>query len=222
MKKRTLAMIIAVSAVILVVATVVGTLAYMLDQEEVTNTFTVGNVSIDLNETDVDSDGDTKHNAYHLIPGAVYLEDPTVTVKATSESSFIRMILVVHNYSAVQAIIDNDVHGLTDYADLLDGWNEEVWLYEGYAVDETANTISFEFRYHTTADGFDEENNAADEVLPALFDTLILPGTLDGNDLQTLVAGDFKMVVEAHAIQSLGFDGDMDKAWAAFDAQISR
>ena len=47
MRKRTLATIIAVSAVLLVICTIVGTLAYMLDQEEVTNTFTVGNVTID-------------------------------------------------------------------------------------------------------------------------------------------------------------------------------
>ncbi|MBQ8381722.1 MAG: hypothetical protein IJX47_00790 [Clostridia bacterium] len=222
MKKRSLILIAALTAVLVVSATVVGTLAYLLDEEQAVNTFTVGNVSISLNETDVDGDGDTQANEYHLVPGAEYVKDPTVTVDARSESSYVRMILTVHNCSAVQAIIDDEINGLADYADLLGGWDETVWLYQGFAHDADANTISFEFRYHTTVDGFDAEGNAADEVLPALFTTLILPDTLDGADLKSLVDGDFKMVVEAHAIQALGFENNEDGAWAAFEEQISR
>ena len=221
MKKRSLILIAALTAVMVVAATVVGTLAYLLDEEQAVNTFTVGNVSISLNETDVDGDGDTQANEYHLVPGAEYLKDPTVTVDSHSENSFVRMILTLHNCSALQAIIDDKTHGLTDYADLLGGWDEAVWLYEGFTHDAEANTISFEFRYHTTVDGFDAEGNAADEVLPALFTALVLPDTLDGTDLQSLVDGDFKMVVEAQAIQALGFENNEDGAWTAFEEQIN-
>ncbi len=222
MKRRNLILITVLTAALAVAATVVGTLAFLLDEEQAVNTFTVGNVSIELNETDVDGDGNTQANEYHLVPGAEYVKDPTVTVNASSEESFVRMILTVQNSSAVQAIIDNDVHGLNDYADLLGGWDESVWLYEGFTADETANTISFEFRYYTTVDGFDADAAPADEVLPALFTALVLPDTLDGAELQSLVDGDFQMIVEAHAIQALGFNGDVDAAWAAFDAQVER
>lgn len=222
MKRRNLILITALSAVLLAAATVAGTLAYLLDQDLATNTFTVGNVSIELNETDVDDDGDTKANEYHLLPGAEYVKDPTVTVNANSEEAYVRTILTVHNCSAVQAIIDNDVHGLDDFADLLGGWDDEVWLYEGYTHDEAADTITFEFRYHTTVDGFDAAGSAADEVLPALFTKLILPDTLSGAELKTLADGDFKMVLEAHAIQSLGFENNEDGAWEAFEEQVGR
>ena len=94
MKKHNKILLTIVCAVLLVVSTVFATLAYFTDAAEVTNTFTVGKVDIDLNESDVDNDGDTKENAYHLIPGMSYVKDPTVTVEADREVSYICMLAV--------------------------------------------------------------------------------------------------------------------------------
>ena len=107
MKTKIKPTLLALCALIVVTATVFTTLAYLTDKEAVVNTFTVGNVSISLVETDVDKDGDDQSNDYHLLPGKTYQKDPTLTVDAESEESYIRMILTVHNHSAVQAIIDN-------------------------------------------------------------------------------------------------------------------
>ena len=69
------------------------TLAYFTDQEKATNTFTVGKVYIDLDEADVDdstpnADRD-QENKYHLLPGQTYTKDPIVHVLADSEECYV-------------------------------------------------------------------------------------------------------------------------------------
>ena len=96
MKKKTKALMLVLCAVLLVTASVLGTMAYLTSTDKVVNTFTVGKVAITLDEAKVDPDGTAvtpaervKENAYHLLPGHGYTKDPTVHVQANSESSFI-------------------------------------------------------------------------------------------------------------------------------------
>lgn len=227
-------------AALLVAGSVFGTLAYLTSTHTVTNTFTIGTVGIKLEETELDdnfepvTEAETdengknitsktdKGNHYRVIPGREYIKDPTMTVLAGSDEAYLRMMMTIKDHKDVQAIIDNAAHGLTDYADLLGGWDDEVWLYEGFTTDEKADTITFEFRYFETVDGFDgvDENGKpieADKELDALFDTLIIPGTLTNEEVESL--DKFEMVLEGHAIQATGFEDDADGAWAAFDTQ---
>lgn len=225
MKKKIILSILCIG--LAAVVSVMGTLAYLTDRDSVANTFTVGRVDIDLDEADVDADGQpvlnnqgepvdrVKENEYHLIPGRTYLKDPTITVKAGSEASYIRMILIVHNTSAVQAIIDK--YGLGNFASLIGGWNQDIWLYEGFKQDTVENTISFEFRYQEIVEARTE---AKDLVLPPLFETLIVPGEVNGEEMQALYDGGFKIVVNGHGIQAVTFADD-DEAWTAFDRQVS-
>ena len=71
-----------VLAIVLVVAlSVAGTYAYLTDKTgPVVNTFTVGNVNIDLTETTTD---------YKMIPGMTIHKDPMVTVKENSEDCWL-------------------------------------------------------------------------------------------------------------------------------------
>ena len=55
MKTAKKAMLMTLCAIILVVATVFGTMAYLTSTDEVNNTFTVGNVKITLDEAKVDT-----------------------------------------------------------------------------------------------------------------------------------------------------------------------
>lgn len=236
-----------ISVALIMIMAVGGVLAYLTSTASVTNTFTVGDVKIELDEAVVDENGKavepeertSEDQNYKLIPGQTYDKDPKVTVKKGSEESFVRMIMTVHNASAVDAIIANPVHGLTDYASLFDGWKEDKWLYEDFTVDTSANTISFEFRYFEPVAGAD-----ADKALEPLFTNLVIPGTLNNDELKALYA-DYnnngntdqgkeavKIVVEGHAIQTAGFEDTVengavtataeDNAWAAFDTQYEK
>ncbi len=215
LKNKTLILVICI--LLLLNFSMFSTLAWMTDTSQVVNTFTVGKVEIDLNETDVDEDGDTKKNEYKLIPGDELDKDPTLTVIKGSEESYIRMILNVHNASAVKAIIANDRHELDSFVDMLGGLNTDAWKLEGITEDRSENIVSYEFRYKETVSGFDQNGKELDKdvELPPLFTKLLVPGTLTMDELNALDAGGFKMVVEGHAIQELGFADD-DEAWAAF------
>lgn len=72
-----------VLAIVLVVAlSVAGTYAYLTDKTgPVKNTFTVGNVNIDLTET--------TGNSYKMVPGTTIGKDPKVTVEANSEDCWL-------------------------------------------------------------------------------------------------------------------------------------
>lgn len=94
MKTKRKALLLTFCAVLLVVASVLGTIAYLTSQDEVKNTFTVGQVAINLDEAKVNPDGTpvanadrVKANSYKLLPGHTYTKDPTVTVLKGSESS---------------------------------------------------------------------------------------------------------------------------------------
>ena len=76
--------IVSLSLVIALLATLVigGTLAYFTDTDDATNTFTVGNVEIDLTEPDWDASGAT--DAPTVYPGEALAKDPTVENKGAN------------------------------------------------------------------------------------------------------------------------------------------
>ncbi len=224
---KTKLMIMAICLLLVLNLSIFTTMAWMTDTAEVVNTFTVGKVDITLEETDVDNDGKKDRNEYHLIPGKEYIKDPTMTILARSEESYVRMILTVHNASAVKEIIKD--RELGDFFAFIGGWDKELWKLEKTTEDPNSNTLEFEFRYKEPVSGFDADGKGTDFVLPALFTKLTVPGELKLEDLAKLEEGGFKMVIEAHAIQAAGFidakdaNGDMvkpddaeDAAWAAF------
>ena len=97
MKTRSKALLLTLCAVLLVAASVLGTMAYLTSTDSVENTFTVGSVAITLDEAKVDENGTpvanadrVEANSYKLMPGHTYTKDPTVTVEKGSESSYVR------------------------------------------------------------------------------------------------------------------------------------
>ena len=108
-------------AVLLVAASVLGTMAYLTDSKGVKNTFTVGNVAITLDEAKVDDNGNAidkqgkqvtnladaervPGNAYKLLPNHTYVKDPTVTVLKPSVASYVRMKVTFNKASALIAM----------------------------------------------------------------------------------------------------------------------
>lgn len=74
--------LVALLAVVLVIGCVAGgTVAYLIDKTEpVTNTFTFGNINIELAESPAE---------YKIVPGVDIAKDPFVTVKAGSEKCYL-------------------------------------------------------------------------------------------------------------------------------------
>ena len=82
-----------IMAIALVFCTIIGgTVAWLItDTEPVVNTFTYGDINIELSETDTDKDGDNNPNTntYPMVPGNTIAKDPKVTFKAGSENAWL-------------------------------------------------------------------------------------------------------------------------------------
>lgn len=225
MNKKQKALLLFISAVLLVAVSVFGTFAYLTDKDVVTNTFTVGAVGLSLDEAEVNLDGTYKNghdtrvkgNAYKLLPGHTYYKDPTVTVDAGSEDAYVRMIVKVERvdqlklalpYSEGSEYYSNDGNKTFLLQALCGNWDSATWLYEGYTESENGQDGYYEFRYKEIVT---KSDNAT--VLDDLFETITIPGEIDNSKLTYL--SNLKIIVNAHAIQADGFT-NADAAWAAF------
>ena len=230
MKKFKKALVLFLCAVLLVAGSVAGTLAYLQAKSDVVqNTFTIGDVQIDLDEANVDEYGDladlsrVKSNEYKLLPGHDYIKDPTVTVKADSEESYIRMFVTINKQAQLDAIFtvineeraNNNLDPLT-IANVLTGADNNKWI-PFAEVENNNNTRTYEFRYYKTVSTVD----AGDMRLEPLFTKIEMPGEITNAQLKTLYAANatdnLKIDVVAEAIQADGFD-TADAAWAEWNA----
>ena len=215
MKTKTKALGLMMAAVLLVTATIFGTMAYLTSTDEVVNTFTVGSVAIQLDEAKANTDGTLVEgadrvdaNSYKLLPGHTYAKDPMVTVLSGSENSYIRMTVTVSKAAELDAIFDPPKANLLS---IFNGYDSTNWIYQGETDDTTNNTRTYEFWYKDTVSALEE-----DVALDALFDSITVPGEINNDQLKTIEG--MTITVNAYAIQADGFN-DAAAAWAAFPAE---
>lgn len=162
--------------------TVTPTMSWMTSTSPtVVNTFTSGAVMITLDEAEVNLQGEptgnrTLQNEYLYLAGAELTKDPTVTVLAGSQESYVFMY------------VDNelpDTFGI-DYQE--DNWvlvakegTDSLWMYLGRP---------------------DTSQSSEDLVLTPLFTTVTVPKTFTEKDAEEL--GERTVSVTAFAIQTKG------------------
>ncbi len=210
--KKFKALLVVACALLLVAASVFGTMAYLTSTDKVTNTFTVGKVAIKLDEAKVTADGVTvtpaarvDKNSYKLLPGHTYTKDPTVTVLNGSESSYVKMTVTFSKANELDAIFAPDGANLIK---IFNGYDAANWIAKGNTKDATANTRTYEFWYKETVGAPN-----GDVALDSLFDSITVPGAITAEQLKTIEG--MTITVNAYAIQADGF-ADADAAWAAF------
>lgn len=214
--KKSKAILMALCAVLLVAASVMGTLAYLTSTDTVTNTFTVGKVEIKLDEAKVDGNGKAltgesaervAGNEYHLLPGHTYDKDPMVTVQKGSESCYVKMTVTFTKANELDAIFaPNGANMLS----IFKGYDDTNWISKGNTKDANANTRTYEFWYKEAVAA-----PTADVKLDALFDQIVVPGSITNDQLATIK--DMTITVNAYAIQADGF-ADAADAWDHFSA----
>lgn len=191
-----------------------GTLAYLTSKTDtVTNTFTVGNVSISLTEHKFDpnntnaplknDDGNlvsvTKTDEkwgqeYKLIPGTEYYKDPTVTVKKDSEACYLFVKLEASN-------------NITNYLTFTNNLNNKN---EWSKLDNVANV------YYRTVSSSD----TADQSFALIKDNKVTVNTALGSDNNAMPDTAPTLAYTAYAIQQSGFN-TASNAWTALQKQIN-
>lgn len=124
MKKKTFALLLSLVLVFGVIAG--GTLAWLIDKTDpVTNTFTVGDINIDLDESE---NLDLK-----MVPGTTITKDPKVIVEANSEACYLFVKVEKKNW--------NDNLSYT----IADGWTALTGVDGVYYREVSATTAKTEF-----------------------------------------------------------------------------
>ena len=224
MKNKGKVLVLMLSAAALVTASVFGTMAYLTDEEAVTNTFTVGKVGLTLDELDVDNDGDTtdnitvdntvrdQANEYHLLPGHTYIKDPTVHIDETSEDCWVFVKVenglvktIDGNVVNIEAASESIENGYKSVADQItaNGWAK-------LSTDSNSSVPNVYYKKWTKGGNTD----------------LVVFGEfkVDGDSVTNEVLANFKdaeIVVTAYAVQFDGFNStektDVQNAYAAWD-----
>lgn len=200
MRTKTKALVLALCAVLLVVTTVFVTMAFLTSEDSVQNTFTVGEVTISLDELDVDDsdkDGSTtdrdKANEYKLIPGKTYTKDPTIHVGANSEPCY--LFVKVEN-----GLVNAEADGNTTIAKQMEnkGW---------FPVNGTEDVY-----YYGTSTTIAAVNGGQDKVV---FNEFTIDDSVEADDL--VKYADKEIKVTAYAIQAEGFENTaIADIWAEF------
>lgn len=246
MKKK----VTAVCATVALAAVALGgaTLAYFTDTDDQTNTFTAGKVGISLDEAVVDKDElgnlaptykdnepvrTSADQTYKLYPGMTVVKDPTITLDAGSEDSYVAAKITIKGdlldlYGADTATpktyfnldITKFVSGGLIAPGSTQGWN---WNGLSMIYTDAAGNVY----YQDAANGnkgassewvvyvFIKDVKEAGDAIE-LFNTITVDGSYDNPEMAKL--NDSKITVEAFAVQAYGFTTDATDATDCFKA----
>lgn len=188
MKKMYKGMLLVLCAVLLVAASVMGTLAYLKSETEtITNTMTIGKVAITLDEAKVNAYGEkltttdtvatgaagevlaarVMKNDYKLVPGRAYTKDPTIHVSTDSESCWL-FVKLVNPIANIEETDQNDGYATVAEQMAANGWkklNSVDNVYYHDVVSAGTNVIVFD--HFKIEDSFNGTGNYADVTVTA-------------------------------------------------------
>ena len=194
MKKKIFTLCLAVA--LAATAVVGGTLAYFTDTDDATNTFTVGNVDIELTEPEWDEEG---CESAKLIPGREIVKDPTITVTSDSERAYTFMKV---------KLSDDFAQLLTDYAefkdmDLTDAEQQKALINLWFKSTTSPKIMSVDPADNSVILGVLSPKDPGVSV--TYFDAVTVPGDVDASMID--MEGTYEIYITAYAIQAEGFEG---------------
>ena len=213
MQKNRKLLLVVLGVVLIMLITCSGTLAYLTDTAQVTNTFTVGDVELSLTEPNYKGDPT-------ITPGFVCAKDPTI--RAVEGDMYARMKVtlldgsgaVINNatianiiwdfifYDETGARIDvNDHYTESGIADnhVTEHFNSTAFTRDTRDTRRGTNGIRY-YNYKGSGDNILYEGKEAE-----LFTYVIIPADISAEDfdlLKSLPGETFKILVEAQAVQT--------------------
>lgn len=191
--------LIALAICLAAVAVTGASIAFFSDSTKTTNVFTMGNVDIELTETDW-------VQPTVVVPGTTYKKNPTVN-NIGSNSAWVRINVTLSDAAAFTAAAQ--AHNIKELDEIFTGHDETKWSLAGVSKDTTADTITYSYYFKTVL--------APSASTGALFESVKIPESFTKSDM-TGLQGDFQIDITADAIQAQGFETPA-LAFATFDAQ---
>lgn len=189
-----------------------GTLAWLFEgSEKVTNTFTVGDINIAIDESISDSDSVLDVD-YHMVPGDQIARDPAVIIESGSEAN--------HLFLAVKPV-NNEYAGLT--GGILDYTvDDTVWTPVNSVVVNGATVDTSEYLYYTEVDLTTANAGATYNILK---DTVVTVNGEITKDMVTAITGatskpKIDFAAFAHQSANTDFDTAAADAVAYFQSLI--
>lgn len=131
--------IISLCLVVCLLATAIGgTLAYFTDTDSEKNTFTVGNVDIEVSETNKINGVEVTGNAFENVMPGTEITKKAVVTNNSSEDAYVRVVVRATNQEELYALLDK-----YDEADIFKGWDFEFDKVGGmrYTSTRTPGTV---------------------------------------------------------------------------------
>lgn len=218
-KKRFVAILLCVTLVAL--AAIGATFAYLTDTKTVNNTFTMGNVKITLDETDIKNPNGARvtSNEYNVYPGAVVTKDPIVH-NTGKNGAYVRAVVTIEDGMNWLGLYNENVWTAPQEAafnaminnTLGEGWELVDITYDMSGPNHPTSDFVATLKYTNVLE--------AGKDTTAMFSQIAFPTKLTGNDVTSRIDqnGEFGINVVAQAIQADGFE-NWEDAFAAYDAK---
>ena len=207
MKKKLMAIALAVCVAAVLAAG--ASLAYFTDKTDAANnTFTMGNVKIALDETDLTKDNGIRTpegNTYtNLYPGMDMDKDP-IAHNVGKNDAWVRVIVRVTNGAAFMDQFKDTQYGEFPLEGLTHGLGED-WQIVESKKDDATNDMVYTIVYNTVL--------KHGESTPAVFEKLYIPATFGNGEMAAITyknankeaVNGFTMSIHAEAIQSEGLN----------------
>lgn len=209
MKMRKKSVLLGLTALIVVAAMAIGgTLAYFTHSDSAENTFTIGEVEIDLFEHNVSpvvgafgmqtwalGTTEVEENTYRgIYPGAELPKDPAIKNIGTS-AAYVQMKLTISNASAWTTALGTG----TDLSAYVTGFDSLKWRRSAIIPDLANDTLTYVYEYRSIL--------AAGSSTGPIFTKITIPSDFDNADMLAVVGDEheFTLDITAEAIQAEGF-----------------
>ena len=188
---------LALTAILAGTVSIGGIMAYFTDGDTATNTFTVGKISLDLQEP-------SWVPPTNITPGQEIAKDPQIKNDGNNEEFvFLKVTVPYANVVTASEFGSKNTAADTELFsyDVKDGWTEIVPKKE---TDSTNKTVTHLYAY-TGSSSNSMEALAVDSSTPALFDWVRFANIVEDQNLETTTQN---IVIEAYGIQTQNIADD--------------
>ena len=214
MKKKVLSIFLVVA---MIAIAAMGTLAYFTDTDDATNVFTIGSVDIELLESTLHRDNDEATDEDIIADAEEYQDYLAEAGEKMVPGRWVNKAPYINNIGNNPAFVrlkvtfaDNLFDAFT--IELYEEAFEEGAIVMDNGVDNGDGTVTYTFT-------FTEALDPDTVTYYAPFWRFKILDSADNADLADFAGVENIITVVAEAIQSEGFEGDYEAAFAAFDNQ---